>query len=659
MPTGAPPSLQLDLFLRDTTAYQQALARYERLRPMLQGQATLTQQSQATGIPYNQWWRDLQRFQRAGLVGLLDHRTLPHTRGTPSLDERIPLHVQHQIVRLALAHPFTARELARIVQTCYELPIDHRGIRRVLDLHQLSPAVLRLHYQTTQQATLPPFSAGQQLDLAWEPTTHAQRLLQALGPDHLLRRFRTYREYPTEEQARWRIIELLEVGFRPRRVAKLLGLQVPVVYYWQRRFQALGLVGLTTQTRTDTPITMRVSVQALMDVFQLLDNNPLLGHYRVKMALDSLGYRYGHTTVWQMVALYKQAHPRPLREPRVPNPAERPKATTAPHQAWFVDLRYLVQIAGQWLYSVLIFDGYSRAIVGAGCFERQNFSRILHVFRQALTQWGAPEAVVSDHGAVFVALAPCLRQLDIQWAPTTKGHPWQNRAESGCAIQRRMLDASVVGCTEREQVYQRHAQFVRDDQFWGHWAHKRQDAPGRVYYLSPEVMLGQARGRALDPRRLRRALRLRQLPRTVRQYGQIRLYNFGLYVDQGLWGHTVEVWVYDDVVRMEQGEQVVVSYPCVYDPRQRRITDVAAPGRQQYGDIPTMQWMLFTLALVRTVWRMPRYRRIAEPRRVLLAPQISLWQRFADYRVQIRIEGSRTLHASAASCSLPGAGTLC
>ena len=53
-----------------------------------------------------------------------------------------------------------------------------------------------------------------------------------------------------------------------------------MVYYWQRRFQALGLVGVTTQTRTDTPITMRVSVQAMMDVFQLLDNNPLLGHYQ-------------------------------------------------------------------------------------------------------------------------------------------------------------------------------------------------------------------------------------------------------------------------------------------------------------------------------------------------------------------------------------------
>jgi hypothetical protein len=68
------------------------------------------------------------------------------------------------------------------------------------------------------------------------------------------------------------------------------------------------------------PITERVSVQAMMEVFQLLDNNPLLGHYRVKMALDSLGYRYGHTTVWQLVAFYKQAQPAAHPEKRPPNP---------------------------------------------------------------------------------------------------------------------------------------------------------------------------------------------------------------------------------------------------------------------------------------------------------------------------------------------------
>jgi hypothetical protein len=46
--------------------------------------------------------------------------------------------------------------------------------------------------------------------------------------------------------------------------------------------------------------------------------------------------------------------------------------------------------------------------------------------------------------------------------------------------------------------------------------------------------------------------------------------------------------------------------------------------------VPVRQWVWFTLVLVRPVWRMPRYRRMAAPRRVLLAPHISLWQRVAD-----------------------------
>jgi transposase InsO family protein len=270
----------------------------------------------------------------------------------------------------------------------------------------------------------------------------------------------------------------------------------------------------------------------MMEVFQWLDNNPLLGHYRVKMALDALGYRYGHTTVWQMVALYKQAHLPTSREKRTPNPDEQPQQATAPHQVWCADLRYLVKIDGQWLYSMLIFDGYSRAIVGAGCFDRQNLSRLSQVFRQTIAQWGAPEHIVSDHAAVFVALQPCLAQLAIQWAPITKGHPWQNLAESDFAGQRRMLDAYVVSCAQR--VYQQHAQFVADDQFWGHWAHKRTDAQGRVFYVSPEVIRGQAHGRTVEPARLQRVFRLRQRTRTVRQYGQIRLHHFGLYIDRGL-----------------------------------------------------------------------------------------------------------------------------
>ena len=271
---------------------------------------------------------------------------------------------------------------------------------------------------------------------------------------------------------------------------------------------------------------------------------------------------------------------------------------------------------------MLIFDGYSRAIVGAGCFERQNFSRVLQVFRHAFTQWGAPEAVVSDHGAVFVALAPCLRQLEIQWAPTTKGHPWQNRAESGFAIQRRMLDAYVVGCTEREQYITGMLSLCGIISFGG-IGRINAKMPRAASIISPQKSYSGRPVVSPRPRRLRRALRLRQLTRTVRQHGEIRLHNFELYVDPGLWGHTVEVWVYEDLVRIEHAEHVQVAYPCVYDPRQRRLTQVDARGRQQWGQVPLIQLVLWALALERTVWPMPRYHRTTPPRRGLLTLQIS------------------------------------
>jgi hypothetical protein len=288
-------------------------------------------------------------------------------------------------------------------------------------------------------------------------------------------------------------------------------------------------------------------------------------------------------------------------------------------------VRYLVKIEGRWLYSILLFDGYSRALLGAGCFDRQNLSRVVQVCRQAIAQWGAPDAVVSDNAGVFLALSPCLQQLGIRWAPIVRGHPWQNLAEGGFSIQRRMLDAYVTGCTDRETVYRQHAQFVRDYQFWGHWAHKRTDAHGRIYYLSPEVILSHARGREIEPARLRRVFRLRQQTRQVRQQGQIRLHNFGLYIDPGLWGQTVEVLLYDEVLRVEQAERLLVSYPCAYDTRQRRLTAVNGAGRQQYHRVRTAQLMLWALELVRTVWRMPAYQRAPRPRPARHVPPVDLF----------------------------------
>jgi hypothetical protein len=146
---------------------------------------------------------------------------------------------------------------------------------------------------------------------------------------------------------------------------------------------------------------------------------------------------------------------------------------------------------------------------------------------------------------------------------------------------------------------------VQEYQFGGHWAHKRIEAQGRLYSGSPEVILGQPRGWAVDAVRLRRVFRLRQLTRQVRQYGQMRLHNFGLYGDRALWAQTVELVLYDDALRVEQAEHLIVLYPCLHDPTQRRIMTVDAQGRQPYRHFPVLQLALFTLELLRVVWTRP------------------------------------------------------
>jgi hypothetical protein len=96
-------------------------------------------------------------------------------------------------------------------------------------------------------------------------------------------------------------------------------------------------------------------------------------------------------------------------------------------------------------------------------------------------------------------------------------------------------------------------------------------------------------------------------------------------VAHGLSGQTVEVLLYDEVLRIEQAEHLLVSYPCVYDTRQRRVTAVDGTGRQQYRQARMVQLMFWALELARTMWRIPRYRRATWRHRLPSAPQIDLF----------------------------------
>ena len=141
-----------------------------------------------------------------------------------------------------------------------------------------------------------------------------------------------------------------------------------------------------------------------------------------------------------------------------------------------------------------------------------------------------------------------------------------------------------------------------------------------------------------------RVFRLRQRTRTVRQYDQIRLHNFSFSVDRGLWGQTVEVLIYDEALRIEQAEHLLVSYPCVYDTVLRRITTIDGQGRQPYRQVQVLQLALVSVELMRSVWGIPPYHWGRWPRGRRHARHASRFEPVATSPVHIRGHHPRTRH---------------
>ena len=103
MPRDSARAPQLPLFLHDPAASPEALARYEAIRPVLKGERSLPQQSQLTGISHWRLWRDLRRFQRAGLLGLIDQHTRPY-RGVENDSCKIPDGTLNALTNIGLSN---------------------------------------------------------------------------------------------------------------------------------------------------------------------------------------------------------------------------------------------------------------------------------------------------------------------------------------------------------------------------------------------------------------------------------------------------------------------------------------------------------------------------------------------------------------------------
>lgn len=385
------------------------------------------------------------------------------------------------------------------------------------------------------------------------------------------------------------------------------------IYYWKKRYSQQGIVSLHNRPKARVTFTELMTVYDISTVFQYIENNPKIGHYRVKMFLNGIGRIFGHTKIWEVVSIFREATEKEKqfkdqeREPSFPFRSEYP------HHHWFCDVRYLVKQNGQWVYSILILDGYTRKILSGGVFLHQDFVHFLIVLKDALQKYGSPLRIVSDNAGIFKTklLLDGYDKLHIDYAYIEKGKPWQNLTETLFSIEERLLDSYVLNCDSEKQIFAMHQRFINEYNDCGHWHHKSRTKEGQLYYKTPNAVMESAigtglnasrlQGRTVTAKQLERLFAYRHCTRTVDKHGQIKLDHHRLYIDDDLYSEKVDVYIEDTCLIIEHQDRIVAEYPCDYDNKKKRVTRIDTQAIWWTASL-SRQLVFFSQALYRIVY---------------------------------------------------------
>lgn len=505
---------------------------YEVVRPIVLFAQPVAERSAETGIARTTVGEKARRFVEQGMMGLA-----PQPRGgRPS--HQYPEPVAAYILYLKQIYaPLTHSEIVRIVKRKFGYTTNHHTVKAFLERH---PIPVQLEF-----------------DL---PTFHT---------------------FEDAYLARWTVVRMYYEGWNKQSIAACLKVSRPHVHDLIDAFQADGFAGLEDhRTRPPDHPANQLTLPFTVEVWELQQEYPRAGRTRLQAILAQ---RWGpdtpsERTVGRAMALnrtYHDAPPWQEEEEEDNQPKRMPFRPQYRHHIWFIDIRYLVQLDGQWAYSMCILEGYSRKLVAGMVSLYQDQVAILQLLSAALTECGCPQLLVSDNGSVFQSQGylSLLLTFHIQPAYIERGQPWQNLIEAQFRVQSRLADHHFEQAQSLEELQDCHAEFVELFNSTSHWAHRDREDGRRT----PEAVLGWVRGRDLDVGELQRHLRHLQFVRTVNRYGFVSVQRFYIYAERGLARRRVAIWIYEGSLRMEYEQTLLARYRYRYDRATQRLTEVSQP----------------------------------------------------------------------------------
>jgi hypothetical protein len=515
---------------------------YEVIRPIVLFAETIAERRRQTGLERTTIGDKARRFIQTGMLGLVEQRAGHagrHGHRYPEAVAAYMLSVKH------LYPPIHDRELVRIVQRKFGYKTNHHTVKAFLARHARA----------------------------------AQLEMPLLA----------FTEFADAYHARWTVVRLWAAGWNKRSIAGCLTMARSHGHALIAAFARNGFAGLEDHRAQPSPhLDTQLTLPFLKEVLDLQQAYPRAGRFRIH---GLLAQQHGpdlpsEATIGRAMAINRRVHgaPGPWQsardEPEAPaEPRHLPYRPQYRPHLWLVDMRSLVKLEGQWVYSLCMLEGYSRTIRAGMASKHQELPALLPLLLAALSTYGCPEGIVSDHGAVFRAgdSVAILKALEIEPKDIELRQAWQHLIEAQFKGQLRLADCQFEHAQPFAESQTRHAAFVETFNTTWHWAHQARPDGRRT----PAEVLGWVRGRAVEPERLRRLFGQMQLLRTVNLYGFMGIQRFSIYTETGLSRQRVSIWIAAGQLQMAYRETLLAQYRCAYDRRQRRLHEVSHPTLYQ------------------------------------------------------------------------------
>ena len=500
---------------------------YEQIRPLVLFHETAGERAKEIDVPQRTLSRKADEFERSGMQSLFSSGEQGGARET---SKSLPAEIRQLIVDLHAELPTMSwREIAEVCYIRYGRRPDHKSVKHI--------------------ATATP-----------------PRSLQS-------RRYQPWHVIPDPAERKLAAIRLHSEGWSITSIAEYLATSRHTIYDTLQRWTKEGARGLDAKPKTNKGV--RKATLSVRNEIRKLQENPLLGEYRVHTALLRMGIEVSPATCGRIMAANRQLYglEKPNRQPRAK--LEMPFKAVRRHQFWSCDVRYIEEHLlpdPRAVYVITVFENFSRMVLSSAISATQNQWDYLAVLADAIRRYGAPEAIVTDGGGIFYSTVALqlYDMLGIRKERIDPGQPWQDYAETLFSIQRRLADHAFSNARTWPEIQQAHQTWWKNYNSEHHYAHRaRQD--GRH---SPSLVLRGVLGRTYPEEVLSRALYATQFTRHLDRHGYLKFKHWRFFGENGLAGEEVSVWVYEHTLKVEHQATTLSLYSVRLSPDQQQITEV-------------------------------------------------------------------------------------